>query len=60
VHNIALIMLSVWAMPLSLLFCWLEDVRPKIVINFVGFDAVSGDGDAGETEQVDKFLTSGG
>jgi len=62
VHNIALILLSVWAMPLSLLFCWLED-RPKVVINFVGLDAVSGDGnatDAYESEQTSKYLTSGG
>ena len=57
IHSIALIMLSVWAIPLTLLFCWFEDQQYvsnlKITINLVGFGSVDGDGNTADASGQD-------
>jgi hypothetical protein len=44
-YNIVLILLSVWVMPLMLLFCWVGHGRfvSKTVVNFVGFGVIGGE-----------------
>ncbi len=54
-QHIILIVLSVWATPLMLLFCFVNDepLVPKTVINFVVFDIIGEEGNTAVDRPVD-------